>query len=128
MALAVAELDSLPLGEALSVGEALSLGEALSVGEALSLGLAESLGVAESVGVGVSDGDAEALLLPELPVSAGMSAAALVAQAVAASTAAMIEQASITRPWGEAIGLLHHRMCLRANPCSAISDGFLLAA
>jgi hypothetical protein len=51
----------------------------------------------------VADGDAEALLLLEPPVSVGMSAAAVVAQAVAARTAAMVEQASITRPWGEAM-------------------------
>lgn len=51
----------------------------------------------------MADGDAEALLLLEPPVSVGMSAAAVVAQAVAARTAAMVEQASITRPWGEAM-------------------------
>ena len=104
-----------------------ALGLADSLALALALALAVDVGAAEPDGEAVGDGDGEALL-DESPVPEGMSAAAVVAQAVAASTAAMVEQASITRPWGEAIGLLHHRMCLRANPCSAISDGFLLAA
>jgi hypothetical protein len=42
-------------------------------------------------------------------VSEGMSAAAVVAHAVAAMTAAMVEQARIARPWGEAIRQLEHR-------------------
>lgn len=63
------------------------------------------MGEALLVGVGVAllDGEGDALLLLELPVSEGMSAAAVVAHAVAAMTAAMVEQARITRPWGEAM-------------------------
>ncbi len=53
-------------------------------------------------GVALLDGEGDALLL-ELPVSEGMSAAAVVAHAVAAMTAAMVEQARIARPWGEAM-------------------------
>ncbi|MFZ4486951.1 MAG: hypothetical protein ACOYO9_10210, partial [Candidatus Nanopelagicales bacterium] len=61
------------------------------------------------VGVALLDGEDDALLL-EPPVSEGMSAAAFVAHAVAAITAAMVEQARSTRPWGEAMEELEHRM------------------
>ena len=80
----------------------------MGVCAALSLPLAEAEGAGEEPGAGggpkvafgdaVVDGDGDALLV-ESPVPEGMSAVAVVAHAVAASTAATVEQASSTRVW-----------------------------
>ena len=93
--------------------------EGLAESEELAEELADELGDgdAESLepGDGVALAEADALLLPEPPGSVGMSADALVAHAVAASTAAMVEQARSARPWGEGIYLLDHSFPPRTN-------------
>ena len=96
VALADAEADPLLVAEALEVADPLAL--PLAVGLALSDGEA------------VVDGDGDALLA-ESPEPEGMSAVAVVAQAVAASTAATVEQARSTRLWEAIMKLLEQARC-----------------
>lgn len=100
--------------------DALGLADSL----ALALALAVGVGAAEPDGEAVGDGDGEALL-DESPVPEGMSAAAVVAQAVAASTAAMVEQARRTRPLGEFMKALDQPSCHTRNGRQAFLTGSL---
>ena len=95
-----------------------------ALGLADSLALAVDVGVADPDGEAVGDGDGEALL-DESPVPEGMSAAAVVAQAVAASTAAIVEQARRTRPLGEFMKALDQPSCHTRNGRQAFLTGSL---
>ena len=74
--------------------------------------MAEAEAVPE--GVAVVDRDGHALLV-ESPEPEGMSAVAVVAHAVAASTAAIVEQARSTRPWDDFMTPFEQQECDQRN-------------
>lgn len=90
--------------------DALGLADELMLPDALGLADPEALALALLEGVGLSD----ALLL-EPPEPGGISAVAVVAQPVAASTAAIVEQARRTRPLGEFMKPLEQPRCPSRN-------------
>ena len=104
MALADAEADPLLVADALEVADPL----------ALELALPLAVGLAVSDGEAVVDGDGDALLV-ESPEPEGMSAVAVVAHAVAASTAAIVEQARSTRPWDDFMTPFEQQECDERN-------------
>ena len=111
---ALADADGDADGDAVdvAVADSLLVPDALGLGD--SLALAVDVGVGDPDGEAVVEGDGEALL-EEPPGPEVMSAAAVVAQAVAASTAAMVEQARRTRPLGEFMNALDQPSCHTRN-------------
>ena len=121
---ALADADEDADGDAVdvAVADSLLVPDALGLGD--SLALAVDVGVGDPDGEAVVDGDGEALL-EEPPGPEVMSAAAVVAQALAASTAAMVEQARRTRPVGEFMNALDQPSCHTRNGRQAFLTGSL---